>query len=324
MVQAGKAETAVNKEGQVKKVSEMSMVRTFLPIVGLIIVFLIFNVLTNFRMIKNMPLVLSQIYVTMIATTGVFFIMTMGGLDFSQGSILGIASIVVCTVSKMSIPLSIVSGIIAGALIGAFNGYFYVYRKIKSFIVTICTMFLFRGFIKYMTTNAPVAGSAQLINYDSTGLKVFLTLLILVIGFVLFRYTKFGTYLKAIGAGEKAAMFSGVRTDLMKFWVYVLSGAITGFAAFVNVIKVGSVTSSGGNQLETQILIALVLGGMPISGGAKVRFENIIVGSLLYIVLNSGLTMMGFSTQMMQLIQGIVFLVFVAIFADRQSLQVIK
>lgn len=324
MVQAGKAETAVNKEGQVKKVSEMSMVRTFLPIVGLIIVFLIFNVLTNFRMIKNMPLVLSQIYVTMIATTGVFFIMTMGGLDFSQGSILGIASIVVCTVSKMSIPLSIVSGIIAGALIGAFNGYFYVYRKIKSFIVTICTMFLFRGFIKYMTTNAPVAGSAELINYDSTVLKVVLTLVVLVTGFVLFRYTKFGTYLKAIGAGEKAAMFSGIRTDKMKFLVYVLSGAITGFAAFINVIKVGSVTASGGNQLETQILIALVLGGMPISGGAKVRFENIIVGSLLYIVLNSGLTMMGFSTQMMQLIQGIVFLVFVAIFADRKSLQVIK
>ena len=126
------------------------------------------------------------------------------------------------------------------------------------------------------------------------------------------------------GAGEKAAMFSGIRTDRMKFLIYVLAGAITGFAAFINVIKVGSVTSSGGNQLETQILIALVLGGMPISGGAKVRFENIIVGSLLYIVLNSGLTMMGFSTQMMQLIQGIVFLIFVAVFADRESIQVIK
>ena len=115
-----------------------------------------------------------------------------------------------------------------------------------------------------------------------------------------------------------------VRSDRMKFLMYVLAGALTGFAAFINVIKVGSVTSSGGNQLETQILIALVLGGMPISGGAKVRFENIIVGSLLYVVLNSGLTMMGFSTQMMQLIQGVVFLIFVAVFADRESIQVIK
>ena len=312
------------KEQQLKKISKMSMIRALLPIAGLIIIFLLFNVLTNFRMMKNLPLVLSQVYVTMIAATGVFFIMTMGGLDFSQGSILGIASIVVCMLSKTSIPLAIVGGIVAGAAIGAINGYFYVHRKIKSFIVTICTMFLFRGFIKYLTTNAPVAGSAKLINFDSTGLKVACTVLILVVGFVLFRFTKFGTYLKAIGAGEKAAMFSGIRTDRMKFWIYVLAGAITGFAAFINVIKVGSVTSSGGNQLETQILIALVLGGMPISGGAKVRFENIIVGSLLYIVLNSGLTMMGFSTQLMQLIQGVVFLVFVAVFADRQSLQVIK
>ena len=309
------------KEQQLKKISKMSMIRALLPIAGLIIIFLLFNVLTNFRMMKNLPLVLSQVYVTMIAATGVFFIMTMGGLDFSQGSILGIASIVVCMLSKTSIPLAIVGGIAAGAAIGAINGYFYVYRKIKSFIVTICTMFLFRGFIKYLTTNAPVAGSAKLINFDSTGLKIACTVLILAIGFVLFRFTKFGTYLKAIGAGEKAAMFSGIRTDRMKFWIYVLAGAITGFAAF---IKVGSVTSSGGNQLETQILIALVLGGMPISGGAKVRFENIIVGSLLYIVLNSGLTMMGFTTQLMQLIQGVVFLVFVAVFADRQSLQVIK
>ena len=305
-----------NKEQQLKKLSKMTMIRSLLPIAGLIIIFLMFNALTNFRMMNNLPLVLSQVYVTMISATGVFFIMTMGGLDFSQGSILGIASIVVCMVSKTSIPLAIVAGIAVGAAIGAINGYFYVYRKIKSFIVTICTMFLFRGFIKYLTTNAPVAGSAMLINFDSTELKLACTLAVLIIGFILFRFTKFGTYLKA--------MFSGIRTDRMKFLIYTLAGAITGFAAFINVIKVGSVTSSGGNQLETQILIALVLGGMPISGGAKVRFENIIVGSLLYIVLNSGLTMMGFTTQMMQLIQGVVFLIFVAVFADRQSLQVIK
>ena len=251
-----------DKEQQLKKASKMSLIRSLLPIVGLVVIFLLFNFMTDFRMMGNMSLVLSQVYVTMISAMGVFFIMTMGGLDFSQGSILGISSIVVCMLSKYSIPLAIIGGIAAGAAIGAINGYFYVNRKIKSFIVTICTMFLFRGFIKYLTTNAPVAGSAKLINYDSTALKV--------------------------------------------------------------ICKVGSVTSSGGNQLETQILIALVLGGMPISGGAKVRFENIIVGSLLYIVLNSGLTMMGFSTQMMQLIQGIVFLIFVAVFADRESIQVIK
>jgi hypothetical protein len=152
----------------------------------------------------------------MIACTGVFFIMTMGGLDFSQGSILGIASIVICAVSKVSIPLSIVCGILSGAAIGAINGFFYVNRKIKSFIVTICTMFLFRGFIKYLTTNSPVAGNASLIYLDTTGLKVTLTVIVLLVGFICFRFTRFGTDLKAIGAGEKAAKFAGIRTDRMK------------------------------------------------------------------------------------------------------------
>ena len=314
----------VSREQELKKRSNMSLIRSLLPVVGLIVVFIIFNVLTKGNMIKSMSLVMSQIYVTMIASTGVFFIMTMGGLDFSQGSILGMASIVVCMVSKYNIYLAILAGIATGAAIGAINGFFYVNRKIKSFIVTICTMFLFRGIIKYLTSSAPVAGSAKLVLMNKDSLKLICTLVVVVIALIAFNFTRFGIYLKAIGAGEKAAKFAGIRTDRMKFFIYMLAGAITGFAAFINVIKVGSVTASGGNQLETQILIALVLGGMPISGGAKARYMNVIIGSLLYIVLNSGLAMLGLTTQTMQLIQGVVFLVFVAVFADRQSLQIIK
>ena len=302
----------------------MALVRSLLPIAGLVIVFVIFNTLTKGRMLDKLSMAMSSVYVTMIASTGVFFVMTMGGLDFSQGSILGMASIVVCLVSKKSIPLAILAGIATGAAIGAINGFFYVNRKIKSFMVTICTMFLFRGIIKYLTSNAPVQGSAKLIMLNTDRLKLICTLVIVVIGFVAFHFTRFGVSLKSIGAGEKAAKFAGIRTDRMKFLVYVLAGAITGFAAFINSIKVGSVTASGGNQVETQILIALVLGGMPISGGAKARFLNVIIGSLLYVVLSSGLNMVGLSTQTQQLIQGVVFLVFVAVFADRESLAVIK
>ena len=300
------------------------ILRSALPIIGLIAVCLIFNILTHGSMWTSRKLILNQVYVVLISAVGVFFIMTMGGLDFSQGSILGIASIVVCKLSSINMVLAVAGGILAGAAIGAFNGFFYVNRKIKSFIVTICTMFLFRGFIKYMASNSPVTASMNVYNYDTTAIKLGITLGVVIISFVIFRFTKFGTYLKAIGAGEKAAKFAGIRTNKMKFFIYVLAGAITGLAAFVNIVKNGSATANVGNQLETQILIALVLGGMPISGGAKVKFENIIVGSLLYIVLNNGLTMMGLTTQAMQLIQGVVFLIFVAVFADRQSLTVIK
>lgn len=309
-----------------KSFAQSSAFRAVLPVIGLVLVFIIFNILTGGRMITNLSLTISSLYSLMIACTGVFFIMTMGGLDFSQGSILGIAGIVICTVSNFApIAVAILAGIAAGAAIGAINGFFYVNRKIKSFIVTICTMFLFRGIIKYLTSNAPVAGNAALqLNYDTIPVKLTCMVIIVALGFFFFEFTRFGTDLKAIGAGEKAARFAGIRTDRMKFWVYVLSGAITGFAAFVSIVHAGSVTSSGGNQLETQILIALVLGGMPISGGAKVRFENVIVGALLYTILQSGLQMLGMSTQTMQMIESVIFLVFVLIFADRQSIQVIK
>ena len=313
-----------SKEAQLAKASRMNMFRSILPIVGLVGIFLLFNILTGGGMVKSKNLLLSQVYVTVISAMGVFFIMTMGGLDFSQGSIMGMASIAVCMLSKYNIVLAILGGILTGAVIGAFNGFFYVNRKIKSFIVTICSMFLFRGVIKYLASDAPVAASMKVYDFDNMPFKLTLTVIVLVIGFVIFRFTKFGMYLKAIGAGEKAAMFAGIRTDRMKFLIYVLSGAITGLAAFLNVAKNGSATANAGNQLETQILIALVLGGMPISGGAKVRFSNIIVGSMLYVVLQNGLQMMGMSVQIQQLIQGVVFLVFVAIFADRQSLKVIK
>ena len=316
--------TALTKDEQLKRLSIINAIRSALPIIGLVVVFLVFNMLTDGGMWTSRKLILNQVYVTMISATGVFFIMTMGGLDFSQGSILGMASIAVCMLSKTNIFLALLGGIVTGAVIGGFNGFFYVNRKIKSFIVTICTMFLFRGVIKYMASQSPVAASMAVYDYDTMPIKMGITIVVLVIGFYAFRYTKFGIYLKAIGAGEMAAKYAGIRTDKIKFLIYVLSGAITGLAAFVNIVKNGSATANAGSQLETQILIALVLGGMPISGGAKVRFENIIVGALLYIVLNNGLTMMGLTTQAMQLVQGVVFLVFVAIFADRQSLSVIK
>ena len=312
------------KEQQLKKLSKMSLIRSLLPVVGLVVIFLLFNVLTDFRMVGNLSLVLSQVYVTMIAATGVFFIMTMGGLDFSQGSILGIASIVVCMLSKISIPLAIVGGIAAGAAIGALNGYFYVYRKIKSFIVTICTMYLFRGVCAYATTNSPVYAVSDISKYNTLPFMLTFTVIIFVVAYLVFTYTGLGSRLKAIGAGETAARFAGIRVETTKILVFVAAGCITGLAAFVNAIKVGSVTSTAGNQLETQIMIALVLGGMPVNGGAKVRFYNIILGVMTYKVLSSGLVMLMMPTQLQQLILGIIFLIEVAIFSDRKTGMIVK
>ncbi len=300
--------------------------RTLLPLIGLIVMIGIFAYLTDMRIVqgRSINLILSQVYVLMIACTGVFMVMTVGGLDFSQGSILGVSSIVISYLSFYSIPLAIVAGIATGAFIGAFNGLFHVGFTIPSFIVTICSMFLFRGICAYLTTDAPVAAITGITVYNDTWINISLTLSVLLIFYLFYQFTKLGITLKAIGAGETAARFSGIRTKKTKFLVFMAAGAITGFAAFLNVAKVGSITATSGSQLEAQILIALVLGGLPIMGGAKVRFSNIVVGALMFAVLHNGLVMVGLDSAQQQLIKGMVFVLVVALTIDRRQLLVVK
>ena len=300
--------------------------KALLPFIGLVVIVVGMNILTEGKILtpKRIRLLLSQVYYPAIVATGVFFLMTLGSIDFTEGSTLGVASIVISVLSFYSIPLAILGGILTGAAIGAFNGFFHVKFKLPSFIVTICTMYLFRGVCAYLTTETAVPASAAIKALDQDWIKITVTMAVLVIAFFLFQFTRIGNDVKAVGSGETAARFSGVRTDKVKFLTFVAAGALTGLAAFVNVIKVGSITSTAGNQLETQILISLVLGGLPITGGAKVRFSNIVVGTLMYTVLNNGLVMMGFDSATQQLIKGLIFLLFVALTIDRTALKVIK
>ena len=297
-----------------------------LPFLGLVIILGVMYWLTGGKIMqpRRVRLLLSQVYYPMIVATGVFFLMTLGSIDFTEGSTLGVASIVISKLSFYNIPLAILGGILTGAAIGAVNGFFHVKFKLQSFIVTICTMYLFRGVCAYMTTETAIPASAAIKALDSDNLKIGITIGVLAVAWFLFKFTRIGNDVKAVGSGETAARFSGVRTDKVKFLTFVAAGALTGLAAFVNVIKVGSITATAGNQLETQILISLVLGGLPITGGAKVRFSNIIVGTLMYTVLNNGLVMLGLESATQQLIKGKVFLVFVALTIDRKALKVIK
>ena len=300
--------------------------KALLPFIGLVVIVLGMNILTEGKILtpKRIRLLLSQVYYPMIVATGVFFVMTLGSISFTEGSTLGVASIVISMLSFYSIPLAILGGILTGAAIGAINGFFHVKFKLQSFIVTICTMYLFRGVCAYLTTETAIPASAAIKALDQNWIKITVTLIVLAVAYFLFQFTRIGSDVKAVGSGETAARFSGVHTDRVKFLTFVAAGALTGLAAFVNVIKVGSITATAGNQLETQILISLVLGGLPITGGAKVRFSNIVVGTLMYTVLNNGLVMLGFESATQQLIKGVIFLIFVALTIDRKALKVIK
>ena len=315
-----------NEQSRLRSIVTSDAFKAWLPLIGFAIIIVVLHIMTNGKILtpKKLRLLLSQIYYPTIVAVGVFFVMTLGSIDFTEGSTLGVASIVISALSFHSIPLAIVAGILTGAAIGAINGFFHVKFKLQSFIVTICTMYLFRGVCAYFTTETAVPASAGIKALDLNWLKITITLVVLVVAWFLFRFTRIGNDVKAVGSGETAARFSGVHTDRVKFLAFVCAGALTGLAAFVNVIKVGSITATAGNQLETQILISLVLGGLPITGGAKVRFSNIVVGTLMYAVLNSGLSILGYDPQTQQLIKGVIFLIFVALTIDRKALKVIK
>ena len=315
-----------NLRKQKTSVTDHPLVRNVMPFAGFIFIVVLFAILTGGQLFTagNLKLLLSQSYVLLISCVGVFMVMTMGGLDFSQGSMLGVCSVVVCFLSNYNIFLAIICGVLTGGLIGLVNGFFNVKRKITSFIVTICNMYLLRGMVAYATTKSPVYGSSNITTYNTMPFNLTFTIVILLVAFAAFQYTGLGNRLKAIGAGETAARFAGVRVERTKMLVYMAAGMITGLAAFINSIKVGSVTSTAGNQLETQIMIALVLGGMPVNGGAKVKFYNIILGALTYKILTAGLVMLGIEPKTQQLIMGIVFLVMVAVFADRETGMIVK
>jgi len=309
-----------------KKDAFAARIRGFLPLIGFVVILGFFAIATGGSILtpKNITLILSGGYMLMIAACGVWLIMTMGCLDFSQGSMLGVSCAVFCALSQYNLVLAILGGIATGGVIGAINAYFHVYRQIQSFVVTMCVMFLLRGVCAFITTTSPVYAATYVTTFNDMTLLMGITLAVLVITYVVTRFTSIGHNLKAIGANEKAARFAGIKVQKTKVIVYIVAGCLTGFAAFINAIKVGSVTSTAGNMLETQLLIAMVLGGMPINGGARARFSNIVIGVLSYLILQKGLVMMGFTTEIQQLILGVVFIIMVALFSDRSSNQVIK
>lgn len=303
-----------------------SILKTVLPYVGLVFVALLFGFLTNFKSlsIRNISLIIEQSYVLLICATGVFFIMTMGSIDFSQGSIIGVASIAVAYFARINIILAIFMGILVGICIGMLNGFLHVKCKISSFIVTISTMFIFRGVCAFLTTSKPISAPMFMYAYNKWYFLFSVVLIVIVVGALAFKKTSFGRELKAIGAGETAARFSGVKIQKTKIFVFILSGALTGLAATINTVRVGSITASSGALLETNIMIALVLGGMPVSGGSKNKFSSVLTGVFLLGVLNNGLVMLQIDPNIQQLIRGIVFLTIVSLNADRDAVLVIK
>lgn len=149
--------------------------------------------------------------------------------------------------------------------------------------------------------------------------------LLLVFAFVLtlFRYTKLGRYAKAIGSNQVAAQQSGIPVGKIKLLAFVLSGMFAGLAGILSLIKAGTSYTTTGQMFECDVLIALTLGGMPLSGGSNAKIKAAIIGALSLAILCNGLVLCGVSAELQQGIKGLVLIVIVALSYDRSNVAVI-
>ena len=297
-----------------------------IPFAGLIAVIVLFSILTSGELVtvRNMKLILEQAILVMVSCIGVLFVMTLGSLDFSQGSILGICSIIATTVSHSSLPLAVFLTLGGGLLIGLLNGTVHASLRIPSFIVTICTMFIFRGLTSYITRKKALQIPFRLYDFDELIYKLPLLLILLAAGYYVFTFTKLGKQCRAIGAGETASYYAGVNVKKIKITAFSIAGLMAGITALFNIVRVGTASANTGILHETNILIAIVLGGTAVTGGAKTKFNSVVIGSLLLAVLANGLVLIGIDIAVQQLLKGLIFLGAVYMTVEKGSNYAVK
>lgn len=301
------------------------LIRSLVPFVGLIFIIIFFQITTNGRllMVKNLKTVLNQTFSIILGACGMVFVISQGNLDFSMGSVSGMAAALAAMVCGAGPLVSLAVALVIGAAIGTLNGLMHVGFKAPANIVTLCTQFTFRGVVQVITATGliiPMAWSWM----DGIPVKIVVSIVLVLITIVVFEYTKFGKYCKAIGSGGAASIQSGVPLNKMKVLAFLLSGVAAGLCGFFSMIRAGSVAPTTGTGLEMNVLLAIVLGGMPLSGGASSKVRAVILGSAMLAFLMNGLVIWGLNDLVQQGVKGAIFLVAVALSFERGNIAVIK
>lgn len=144
------------------------------------------------------------------------------------------------------------------------------------------------------------------------------------ITFYLFKFTRLGKYTRAIGTNETVARQSGVNTWLFKFLAYAFLGLAIVFACVNSVNRVGTVTKSTGANFHMSIMIALILGGMPVSGGMKSRVSSAVVGTMIFNILETGLILSGVPASATMLVQSVILFAIIVLTCRRKDIKTLQ
>jgi ribose/xylose/arabinose/galactoside ABC-type transport system permease subunit len=249
----------------------------------------------DFRYVSatNVSLVLKAIPVLGVIALGVGVLMISGEFDLSVGAVYTVTAYAMALLYLNGVPvgLAVAVTLLIGAAIGVVNGLITVKMAIPSFITTLGSMMVVRGFVRWISEGRSVSFHpsdtfVELVTGSFLGVNAeflwFLGLTILV-GVVLHR-TKLGNHMFLVGGGEKTALAVGVNVPLVKVIAFTFSSLGATFAGILSTTRVSSVTASQGIGFELKAITVCVIGGLFLSGG-RGTIVGIFVGAcLMYLV----------------------------------------
>lgn len=267
-------------------------------------------------MLANMPVLIAAIGMTVVILTG--------QIDISVGSQFAICGVAAGSFAKLGLPapLAGLAACCAGALLGAINGTLVAYLRIPSIVVTLAAMIALRDALRWITEGAWIQdlpagfqwfGLSQSV---SAGITVFIALVLVAAAAWILRNLAAGRAIYAVGSDPDAARLAGIDPARVVLSGFVLTGALTGCAAFLNSVRFNQIPSNAGLGLEMKVIAAVVVGGTSITGG-KGTVTGTVLGVILLGIIGPALTFIGVSPYWERSLQGGIILAAVAIDAVR-------
>jgi len=289
---------------------------------ALVAVFVIFTLLEPaFVEVGNLGEIVVQSSIIAVVALGMTLVIVSGGIDLSVGSIVGLVSVVCAmNLSTWGTPLTIVIGFALGGALGLMNGFFSAYLDLQSFIVTLATLNLFRGFAFLYTGGSPTFGLESSFRTVFAGSllgiqnPIILLLVTTAACWLLLNNTRLGTYLRAVGSNVDAARKSGVRIKRTQMLAFVLCGVLCALAALMLMARVGAAEPITGSGFELTAIAAVVVGGTSLNGG-RASIVGTILGAILLGSIRTGLTLLNVNGYVQYVVTGAIILI--AVLVDR-------
>ena len=269
-----------------------------------------------FHSINNYLNMLRQMTVSAVIACGMNFILLVGGIDLSVGSVVAVAGVVAAEISILTkdMFLTILAVLLTGVLIGFINGTLIVKFRIPPFIVTLAMMSILRGGVMVYTNSNTYFGLMPRLMAVGQGyigiipIPVIIMVVIFIISIFILSKTRFGLHVYAVGGNEEVSRLSGINTKAIMVCVYIICGTLAALAGLITTARTAAATPTAGQGYELDAITAVVLGGTNMNGGSG-SLAGTLAGVAVLTVLTNGLTMLNINVYWVQIIKGIILLV---------------